>query len=105
MLAFPTSSQIGPWMRYSSEPLLRSLYVPAQRFMRFFTMFSQMRCMKSYGNDSGKESDERALRTGIPLIPYFFARRLDSAPDGAYCTSWACTMNSSCKHFGSAAGL
>ena len=51
--------------------------------------FSQMRCMKSYGNDEGKERDERALRMETPLIPYCLERRSESASVGANCTSLA----------------
>lgn len=57
--------------------------------------FSKIKCMKSRGNEEGKESEPRREKRGIPLMPYFVDRRSSSAFVGASTTSPACSRNRS----------
>src|SRR5947208_14062187 len=95
MESVPVLCQAGGSMMYgcpSSIPLKQ----PDQKSMRFRMRFSQIKCMKSYGNDQGNLRDVRALRRGTPLMPYTFASSLQSFSVGAISTDRACALTESC---------
>jgi hypothetical protein len=61
--------------------------------MRFGIIFSQIKCMKSYGNNWGNLRDPRALRRGVLLMPYAFASSSCCISVGADSTALACAIN------------
>jgi len=65
--------------------------------------FSQIKCMKLYGNDWGNLRDPRALRRGTPLMPYAFESSSCHISVGADNTDLACAIKESCKHSGNLA--
>ena len=75
--------------------------MPVQNSMRLGIKFSQIRCMKSNGNEEGKEIEEIELETGMPLMPYCLASRSCVTLLGAISTSFACSNSSSCVWIGS----
>jgi hypothetical protein len=68
-VASPIASHTDLGILYNLEPSSRPLNCPVHSRTRFWTRFSQMRCIKSYGNDRGKEMDGRHDKIEVPLIP------------------------------------
>ena len=53
--------------------------MPVQSSMRFRMRFSQIACIKSYGNDVGNDNDERVLSNGTPFMQNFLLNHFSFA--------------------------
>jgi len=86
------------WLyKYISDKKRKKNVGQVPRSVTFRMRFSQIKCMKSYGNDWGNLRDLRALRRGTPLMPYAFESSSYHISVGMDTTDLACAIKESCK--------